>query len=296
MASGGSFVPGRMAPQWTRTLLPAPLKSSLKSVLCSAVDLYDAAFHRGLPVPPARLRVRVGCFRNFLFTGPYRAVGAEFARHLGSIAGLKAGDALLDLGCGCGLVASALTGLGLGRYEGIDPDREAIEWCRLNIASRHSVFRFQSVDLYNGYYNPRGSVEPAHWRFPLETAAFDVVLLKSVFTHMLRPDMEHYLCEVARVLRPGGCCLATLYILNRESLLLMSAGGCEFSLQASIDGGRAFRADLPEYIVAWDESTIHQAVARAGLTLRRLFWPGAWCGRAGALSYQDILVFERPSS
>lgn len=293
LASGGSFVPGRMAPQWTRSLLPAPFKSSLKFLLCSAVDLFDAAFKPRDPLmPPARLRVRVGCFRNFLFTGPYRAVGEEFARHLQAIAGLKPGDAILDLGCGCGLVAGALAKLGIGRYEGVDPDREAIEWCRRNIASRCGGFRFQSVDLYNGYYNPQGAVKPAEWRFPFEAAAFDVVLLKSVFTHMLRADMERYLREIARVLRPGGRCLATLYVLNAESLRRMAAGGCDFTLAATIDGGRAFRADIPEYIVAWDEHTVRQAAAQAGLAVRHPVHYGAWCGRAGALSYQDMLVFE----
>lgn len=293
MAPGGSFVPGRMAPEWTRSLLPAPLRSSLKFLLCSAVDLFDATFKpRDRLMPPARLRVRVGCFRNFLFPSRYRAVGAEFARHLQDIAGLKPGGAILDLGCGCGLAASALTDFGLERYEGVDPDREAIEWCRSHIASRFDRFRFQFADLYNGYYNPRGALKPAEWRFPFAEAAFDVVLLKSVLTHMLRADMEHYLREIARVLRPGGRCLATLYILNEESLRRMAAGGCDFTLAAAIDGGRAFRADLPEYIVAWDEKTVHQAAARAGLAVRQPVRYGAWCGRAGAHSYQDMLVLE----
>ena len=41
----------------------------------------------------------------------------------------------------------------------------------------------------------------------------DVAFLTSVFTHMLPEDVEHYLDELARVLKPGGRTLITWFLL-----------------------------------------------------------------------------------
>ena len=48
-------------------------------------------------------------------------------------------------------------------------------------------------------------------QLPLADRAFDVIFLYSVFTHMLSPDVERYLSEIARLLAPGGKALFTVY-------------------------------------------------------------------------------------
>ncbi len=57
------------------------------------------------------------------------------------------------------------------------------------------------------------------------------VLLTSVFTHMLPQDMDNYLSEVARVLKPDGRCLITYFLLNPESLALIDAEESSFNFQ-----------------------------------------------------------------
>lgn len=41
---------------------------------------------------------------------------------------------------------------------------------------------------------------------------------------MLPSDVEHYLSEIARVLRKNGRCLVTFFLLNAESLQLTKSG------------------------------------------------------------------------
>ena len=50
----------------------------------------------------------------------------------------------------------------------------------------------------------RAETKASEYTFPYEDGEFDVVVLTSVFTHMLPDDVAHYLDEIARVLKPGG--------------------------------------------------------------------------------------------
>src|SRR6185503_5290247 len=80
-------------------------------------------------------------------------------------------------------------------------------------------FRFQVSHLHNGLYAQREKrkLKASQYTFPYENNSFDFVFLTSVFTHMVRADVERYVQEVARVLKPGGRCLTTFYLLNAES-------------------------------------------------------------------------------
>jgi len=41
---------------------------------------------------------------------------------------------------------------------------------------------------------------------------------------MFTPDMENYLKEISRVLKPGGRCFITYFLLNNESEKLIKTG------------------------------------------------------------------------
>ena len=53
--------------------------------------------------------------------------------------------------------------------------------------------------------------------FPCADNSFDLVFLTSVFTHMFAGDVENYLSEISRVLKPGGKCLITWFLLDEVS-------------------------------------------------------------------------------
>ena len=90
---------------------------------------------------------------------------------------------LLDLGCGDGLIGQVLFGTD-GRVDvGLDP------WAdQLRQAARSGVYR--RVNLAEGHHMPYAS------------DTFATVFSNSVLEHI--PDMEPVVCEVGRVLRPGG--------------------------------------------------------------------------------------------
>ena len=110
-----------------------------------------------------------------------------------------------------------------GRYEGFDIVEEGIAWCSEHISPRYPNFNFVHADIYNARYNPDGRIQSADFVFPYEDESFDFVLATSVFTHMLPGDVEHYLMEIVRVLRPAGRTLITFLLLNDESLRLTEA-------------------------------------------------------------------------
>ncbi len=107
------------------------------------------------------------------------------------LAGVAAGQSVLDVGCGTGtltLAAKAAAG-SAGRVAGIDPSPEMIEAARRKAARARSDVEFRV-----------GVVEA----LPFEDAAFDVVL-SSLMLHHLPDDVKRKgLAEIARVLKPGG--------------------------------------------------------------------------------------------
>lgn len=165
--------------------------------------------------PPPALQARVG--------GNFDVVGRAFIQHLKNLAGLTSSSSVLDVGCGAGRIALPLQSeLTSGRYVGFDCCLESIDWCRENIKQ----FSFIHADIQNELYNPRGAIPASRYSFPETLNGFDVVLLASVFTHMLPQDVAHYLQEIHRVLNSSGCCLATAFIvalgdMQRENLLFV---------------------------------------------------------------------------
>src|SRR5919197_667302 len=131
-------------------------------------------------------------------------VGESYLRWFVELGSLSPDEAVLEPGCGRGRMARPLSRYlsATGSYDGFDVVPKAIEWCEQNIASKHPNFHFRHVDILNRAYNPEGRLDPEEFEFPYPAEAFDFVLLTSVFTHMLPPEVRHYLREIRRVLRP----------------------------------------------------------------------------------------------
>src|SRR5688572_22089625 len=131
--------------------------------------------------------------------------------HLRLLVGLQSQENLLDVGCGCGSMALFLKDYldESGHYTGVDIHQPSINWCKKKIAERHANFRFLHIDVKNLAYNPKGAHRAEDYALPFEVQTFDVILLKSVFTHMRPLEVENYIQEVSRLLKSGGRCLMT---------------------------------------------------------------------------------------
>jgi SAM-dependent methyltransferase len=223
-----------------------------------------------------------------------RWLGRRFVEAFVDLGRLQADQAVLEPGCGSGRMAEPLAEYlsEAGSYEGFDVVPDAIEWCQANIASKHPNFRFQHVDVLNPAYNPTGRLDPASFTFPYPAHAFDFVFLTSVFTHMLLPEVRHYVSEISRVLRPGGTCMLTFFLLNPEAGQAIRAGRAEHRFEYEGDGFRYDSAEVPERAVAYREDEMLALLAEAGMSLRAPIEYGRWADRPGWCG-QDVVVLER---
>jgi ubiquinone/menaquinone biosynthesis C-methylase UbiE len=106
---------------------------------------------------------------------------------------LPSGGAVLDVGCGSGLVADRLLDVD-AHYVGLDFPEHHIGYV---------AKRFDEQDARLGTSFVRGDGE----RLPFRDAQFDVVVMSEVIEHLLNP--ERAVWEVSRVLRPGGVFIMT---------------------------------------------------------------------------------------
>lgn len=180
-----------------------------------------------------------------------------------------------------------------GSYEGIDIVRMGVEWCQENISPRYPNFRFQLADIRNAAYNPAGKYQASTYTFPYEDKSFDFVFLTSVFTHMFRPDVEHYVAEMARVLKKGGTCFLTFFILNNDSRRLISQRKINLDFKCELDGCFTAYPENPERAIAFDEVYIRWLLQKFRLTIQEPIHYGSWCRRRQFLSYQDIVIAKR---
>lgn len=228
-------------------------------------------------------------------TRTFRENSREFLNHYIELCRLQPHESVLDVGSGVGRKTVALTQyLNVrGRYEGLEIVKKAVDWCTTAIASRHPNFRFTHIDVYNEFYNPTGKARPVDYVFPFEAATFDLVVLGSVFTHMRPPDIAHYLDEIRRVLKVGGRCLITYFLLNEESRRLLELGRSTLDFAHDFGDFLSTSRATPEVAVCLPEATLRRLYAANRLEIAEPIRYGSWCGRPAFLSYQDIVVAYR---
>jgi SAM-dependent methyltransferase len=222
----------------------------------------------------------------------FRHVGDVFVSHACDVAGLQPSEDVLEIGCGSGRIAARLLRYldKRGSYRGFDVHADAVMWCREHLEPYHAGFRFFHADVYNSFYNPSGGARPDEYHFPFADSAFDLVLLASVFTHMLPDDLEHYLREIRRVLRPDGRMLATWFLLDDWSRFAVAAGRVEIPFLPREEAWWVVDEQRPEFAVAYDELYVRRTLACAGLPVLHPIRYGTWCARPGAVDLQDLVL------
>jgi SAM-dependent methyltransferase len=232
----------------------------------------------------------------FVGGGDFKKIGEEFKEYFIELGGLRPEDHVLDVGSGIGRMAIPLTSYlaTTGEYRGVDIVRPGIDWCRRRISRRYPNFVFLHSDIYNKLYNAGGRVAARDYRFPFEDGYFDFVFLTSVFTHMLRSDVENYLCQISRVLKPGGRVFMTFFLLNQDSEAFLVAGRSTQNFIFDLGDCKTVDESNPEAAIAYREDVMISLLEKAGLAIRQPIRYGSWSGRPEFLSYQDIVVATKP--
>ena len=265
-------------------LLPVPLRLFARRLYYLPLDIFDyITGNRPEGVPP----------RGKIFIGPgdYVKLGERFLGHFRELGGLKPDHAVLDIGCGIGRMALPLTGFlnEKGSYDGFDIVKTGIDWCNRHISTRHSNFRFQYTGLYNQLYNTSDKLDASNFIFPYDDNKFDFVFLTSVFTHMMPTEVEHYINEIGRVLKPGANCLMSFFIVNCESEDLMIKQPTHMNFPINKGFYRLHSSQVDTANVAYDEEWLLEKLQNAGLKTETIKY-GQWCGRNTYFDYQDLLI------
>jgi SAM-dependent methyltransferase len=268
-------------------VVPKFLRPKLRALYWSATDRIEVLLGRRDPLtPPKRMW--------HLVTSPdldFKEEGEGLRRFLKEKIGLQPHETVLDVGCGIGRNAVPLIGH-LSEYHGFDIMPDAVKWCQKNIARRHPNFHFHFADIYNKSYNPEGKYEASEYRFPYPDETFDLVFLVSVFTHMLYRDVENYLSEIARVLKPGGRCAISFLLLNDEARKNMATGLGAFDFKYELDNCYAQYEAIPEAAIAYDEERIRDLYMKHHLAIKEPILYGTWS--TTKVMMQDIVIAFKP--
>lgn len=206
---------------------------------------------------------------------------------------LQREESVLDIGCGVGRVACALSYylLPAGRYEGLEPVRRWVRWNRAVVGARFRNFRFTELPVHHPIYNPREKLPPASARFPYPDGTFDLAFVASVFQHNQAATVRHYLGEIARVLRPGGRCMITCFLLDAKPRRSQRSKPAQPFVHPLEDCWTANRS-LPEIGIAFLERDFRRWAAGHDLTVTAKF-EGRWRGRRWTNSHQDVIILKK---
>ncbi len=239
-------------------------------------------------IPPAHMIFVGGGVNDF------KKVGEMYLALLKEVGHLRKEDDILDLGCGIGRIALPLTKyLSLkARYEGLDIVNDAIVWCKRNISSRFDNFNFTCIDVYNGAYLPSGKIQAAELKLPYGDGIFDIVFLGSVFTHMVPHDIRNYVKEIHRVLKKGGRCFVTFFLINQESQDLIASKLSTIDFIYSTPEYYTTSMDCPENAIGLNEQWIIGLFHEFNFNVHANIYYGSWCGRNNPYpgTFQDIVL------
>ena len=281
----------------TTASLKRAVATSLRRVLHTTYDQLDRiqGTHDRL-IPPREVNPNLkftpqrGRYAREFATG-----GDRLADMLVAYADLTPSSSVLDIGSGIGRVARSLTRvLGpAGVYRGFDVDPAAVAWCQ-RAYGLFTNFAFAYAPL--PYVNVK---DPAQRRaedfvFPYPDATFDVAFSVSVYTHLARPVIDHYLAETSRVLKPGGICANTFFVFDEIAIAAMKAGRTDRAYRDVGDGMYACDPGNPNFGVGFTPEVIASLHAAHGLALIPPVRFGTWSGRKDqSYVFQDVVVARK---
>lgn len=218
---------------------------------------------RGLGhLPRLSKRVRSNGLRGQFGGTKFVRTGQNLLKELKEHGQITPSSDILEIGCGVGRNAFALsTFLEEGSYTGIDIDKPSIEAAQSNAFLQKKGYEIKFLDVDNPEYNPNGRYKASEYVFEFDDNSFDLIFLMSVFTHMLSDDMENYIKEISRMLKPGGRLLFTTFVMDYGTQF----GNVDFKYGDA--EWRSSHKELPEICVGYYLDYLTRILTENGLTI-----------------------------
>ncbi|WP_144283395.1 class I SAM-dependent methyltransferase [Chryseobacterium echinoideorum] len=263
--------------------LPPGLRLLGRKIYYFPVDFYEGIIGKRSENEPKKGDIYVG-------SSDFIAHGIRQTKVLKKYIDLKSNDHILDVGCGIGRTAVALTDvIKEGSYDGFDAVEKGIVWCNKNINNKHPHFKFKFTPIYNDLYNTF-SQKAEDFTFPYENENFDKAFLFSVFTHMQVSEIRRYLSEISRVLKMNGLCLATFFLYDESK---KESGSMYFP--HVFEGFKLMDDKVTAANIAISIHLLNELAANAGLKVVQIKG-GYWrddVEKEGADEFQDIVVLKK---
>jgi cyclopropane fatty-acyl-phospholipid synthase-like methyltransferase len=264
-------------------LLPPSWRHALRWLIYLPLDLFSSKKELS---PPARL--------IYTGRGDFIQQGKEWFDFFINHTQLKPTDKVLDIGSGIGRIAIPLKDYLILQYEGFDAVKTGVDWCTKHISSQHPHFRFQYFPLHNDLYN-QSALQASQFVFPYSESEFDFACAISVFTHMLPEEVENYISQMAKVLKPEAKAVCTFFILNEHSIQSMNNQNSSFKFNITNQGQFALMDEkVKSANVAYFENYIENLISNYSFRIITKI-PGHWSGKEKNmdLAFQDIWVMEK---
>lgn len=212
----------------------------------------------------------------------FRAFGDAFLE-LMVAEGLKPSSRVIEVGPGAGRASVAIARRldSAGSLLAFDVDASAVEFCNRNISGRFPRAEFRHQDVQHRIFNPTGSKTAAKGVLDAKSSGFDFAVAWSVFPRLAPDDFKLYLRELARVLKPGGKAIFSVFL---------HGPGYEKSFVSLGRGFWTTNIERPESAIAVEPGVLTRIARDAGfkrVEVRRE------AGAPGPLMGQDVIVAVR---
>ena len=258
----------------------------------------QVAYDPGLIPPPALMRQE-----GIDVLEEWFRWAEEWSMLLRIYGGVTRSSSVLEIGCGLGRTALPLRHLLTppGSYDGFEICANKVAFLERAFHTAYPNFRFIWADIHNTYYNPSGRIRPADYRFPYPANAFDIIYAASVFTHMLPEATANYFQQSARVLKPGGRCLFSFFLLDnycpgqsRPSQFAHADFTFEYHYGFYGNDFAIAQPQNPEQMTAYGLCFIEHCAAQAGLEVAQTPLPGLWSGSSPTwVGAQDLVILHK---
>ena len=174
------------------------------------------------------------------------------------------GKAVLDIACGTGYGCAILRSAGAASVRGIDISGEAIEFASHNYADPGIVFEVGNAEALS----------------QLQNESFDIVTSFETIEHL--PNVDPYLAEIWRVLRPGGMYLVSTPDRRLESTMYPLRGKPNNPFHI-----REYTRDV-FILVLREKFQVVECVGQSYIPRSLVFWPTQVALKAACYAFRSL--------